>query len=131
MTKKVEGTFEVRVQVEPPQSDVEGVVLGRARVEKHFVGALEGKGEVAMLTVQTPDPKRRAYVALERIEGSLEGKRGSFVTMHQGTSDPDGMALAIAIAPGSGTGELAGITGAMRIRIEGGQHFYELDYALA
>jgi hypothetical protein len=30
----------------------------------------------------------------------------------------------------SGTDELAGLTGAMTIRIEGGKHYYALDYQL-
>lgn len=34
------------------------------------------------------------------------------------------------MVPGSGTGALAGLEGEMRIRIEGRQHFYELDCTL-
>jgi len=34
------------------------------------------------------------------------------------------------VVPDSGTGELAGIAGTMRIRIEERKHFYEFDYEL-
>jgi hypothetical protein len=38
--------------------------------------------------------------------------------------------LAITVVPDSGTGELRGITGTMMIRIQGGKHFYDLDYTI-
>jgi hypothetical protein len=39
--------------------------------------------------------------------------------------------LSIVIVPHSGTGQLAGIRGTMTIRIEAGQHLYDLDYSLS
>jgi hypothetical protein len=39
--------------------------------------------------------------------------------------------LNIIVVPDSGTGELAGLAGTMKIRIEGGKHFYDFDYTLA
>ncbi|MFO0564338.1 MAG: DUF3224 domain-containing protein [Polyangiaceae bacterium] len=40
--------------------------------------------------------------------------------------------MRIEIVPDSGTEELAGISGSMKITIEpGGAHFYDLDYDLA
>lgn len=125
-----EGTFEIAWKAEPPYSEGEGVALARARVDKRFSGALSGSAEVHMLTVQTPDPKVRAYVAVERITGTLDGKRGGFVTLHRGEQSVDETTLRVDIAPGSGTGELVGIAGSMQIRIEGGQHFYAIDYTL-
>jgi hypothetical protein len=128
--KTVTGPFHVTMHAEPPYAERDGVVLARARFDKRFEGALDAMGEVQMLAVTTPDPKARAYVALERITGSLDGGSGSFVVTHVAAMTP-GPSLAIAIVPGTGTGALVGITGAMRIRIEpGGAHFYELDYAL-
>jgi hypothetical protein len=39
--------------------------------------------------------------------------------------------LVIVVVPDSGTGELEGITGKMKIKFaDGGKHFYELDYTL-
>jgi hypothetical protein len=34
------------------------------------------------------------------------------------------------VVPDSGTGELAGLAGTMKIVIEGGKHSYELEYAI-
>jgi hypothetical protein len=36
----------------------------------------------------------------------------------------------VLIVPGSGTGQLAGIQGSVKILIEGKQHSYEIDYTL-
>jgi hypothetical protein len=49
-----------------------------------------------------------------------------FATMTRGTPRLD-----IIVVPDSGTGDLAGLGGTMKIIIaEGGKHFYELDYTL-
>ena len=32
--------------------------------------------------------------------------------------------------PDTGTGDLTGISGSMKIRIEGGKHFYDFEYTL-
>jgi hypothetical protein len=45
--------------------------------------------------------------------------------MHRGAQQ-----LTITVVPDSGTGELAGLTGTMQIRIESGQHSYSFDYTL-
>lgn len=130
-TKTIEGAFDVTMQAEPPYDEHEGVALAHARFDKRFRGPLDAKGEVRMLAVTTPDPRARAYVALERITGTLEGRRGSFCATHQGLVTPSGPSLTVTIVPGTGTGELAGLTGSMRIRVEpGGAHFYALDYRL-
>ena len=44
--------------------------------------------------------------------------------------DQCGTKMQIIVVPGSGTGELKDIAGTFTIKIENGQHFYELDYTL-
>jgi hypothetical protein len=43
---------------------------------------------------------------------------------------PDSQSLTISVAPGSGTGELAGLDGTMNIVIADGEHGYEFSYTL-
>jgi hypothetical protein len=50
--------------------------------------------------------------------------------MHNGAMTPTSMEMRITVAPGTGTGELAGIAGTFRIVIQGKQHFWELEYTL-
>ena len=49
-----------------------------------------------------------------------------FGTMHRGKDH-----LVLEVVPDSGSGELSGISGKMSIKIENGQHLYELDYELS
>jgi len=126
----ISGEFEVTMQAEPPYDTRDGVTLGRASFDKTFRGPLEAKGAVQMLAARSPIPTSAAYVAIERIEGSIEGRKGSFVVTHVGTAEGDANTLAVTVVPDTGTGELAGLRGQMRIRIEDGKHFYELEYSL-
>ena len=128
---RIQGKFEVEIQPEPPFDSVEGVSLGRLRVDKRFSGPLEATSQVHMLAVQTPVEGSGAYVAVERIQGSLEGKRGSFVVIHTGIRTRGEPSLELNIVPDSGSGELKGISGAIEIQIVDGKHFYALEYELS
>ncbi|WP_395726900.1 DUF3224 domain-containing protein, partial [Nakamurella sp.] len=52
-----------------------------------------------------------SYVTLMQVTGTLDGKTGSFVLAGSGTYDGTTAAGESRIVPGSGTGELAGISG--------------------
>jgi hypothetical protein len=107
-----------------------GLTLGRMGLTKTFSGDLEGAGEGQMLTGGAPEAGMHVYVALERVEGVLQGRRGAFLLAHRGVMDPNGQTLTIDIVPGSGTGELAGIAGSLGLRIVDGVHHYDLAYTL-
>ncbi|MDT8909376.1 DUF3224 domain-containing protein [Amycolatopsis sp. PS_44_ISF1] len=47
----------------------------------------------------------------ERFTGTVAGRRGSFVVRHEVAFDPKGIESRFEVVPGSGTGELAGLTG--------------------
>lgn len=124
------GTFEVQMQGEPPFDEIEGVSLGRARFDKTFSGELQASGVVHMLSARTPVASSAGYVALERVTGTLGGRRGTFVLQHNATMKRGTPSLAIAVVPDSGTGELLGLSGSMTILIEQGKHSYTFEYAL-
>ena len=83
-----------------------------------------------MLSVLDREKGSGGYVALERVTGTLDGRKGSFVLQHNATMDRGTPAMTVAVVPDSGTEELKGIAGTMTIRIEGGQHYYDLAYTL-
>lgn len=124
------GTFEVKLA---PQStdDVDGVPLGRMSIDKQYRGDLEGTAKGEMLTALTPNQGSAGYVAIERVTGTLHGRRGSFVLQHNGLMTRGAQSLKIVVVPDSGTGELAGISGEMTIKIEGAKHSYEFEYVLS
>ncbi len=127
----VKGTFEVKMSAEPPYDVVDGVSLSRATFDKRFAGPLDATSKVQMLAARTPVEGSAGYVAIERVTGTLDGKRGTFVLQHTGVMTRGAPSLTVTVVPDSGTGALAGISGRMDIRIVDGQHFYELDYELA
>jgi hypothetical protein len=67
-------------------------------------------------------------VAIEHFTGSVAGKSGSFVLQHFGLMEAGEADLKVVIVPGSGTGELAGVSGTLTIDNEDGNHSYILDY---
>jgi hypothetical protein len=124
------GTFDIKMTTEPPFDADGGVSLGRMRVDKTFGGPLDATSQVHMLAVGTPVAGSAGYVAVERIAGALEGRRGSFVVLHMGSMNRGAPTLSLLIVPDSGTGELRGLSGRMEIQIVDGQHHYQIDYAL-
>jgi hypothetical protein len=115
---------------EPPYHEDPGVAFARARIAKTFRGAIEATSSAEMLSVRGADGGA-GYVALERISGTVHGRRGSFAVVHIGTMTGDEIWAKWPIVPGSGTGGLAGITGEGRIEIApDGAHTFFLDYDL-
>src|SRR5689334_19255531 len=124
------GSFEVTLSSEPPFDSSEGIAFSRMTVDKRFSGPLDAIAKVYMMAAGTPVKGSGAYVAIERITGTLDGKRGSFSVVHAAFMNRGSPSLEITIIPDSGTGELTGIAGKIAIEITGGRHFYSLEYTL-
>lgn len=122
------GTFEVRVTPQP--ADSAGGPFSRVFLDKQYHGDLAGAGAGHMLGYETAVPGSAGYVALERIAGTLSGRRGSFVLQHAGHMAHGAMTMTATVIPDSGTEGLAGIAGKLTISIAGGKHMYELEYTL-
>jgi hypothetical protein len=133
VAKQAEGTFAVNVApVEASHIGHQGD-LDRMTLDKTFAGALTGDSKGEMLIANTQATGSMAYVALERVTGTLDGRAGSFVLMHNGAmmkSDPNAGELHVRVVPGSGTGDLTGLSGTMKIVNESGQHSYVFEYEL-
>jgi hypothetical protein len=127
--REATGEFEVKIQSQAAQQ-APGATLGRSTLEKTFRGGLEGTGTGEMLTAVTDVKGSAAYVAVERVTGVLDGRRGAFALVHKGTMVRGAQSLTVEIVPDSGTGDLAGIAGSLAIEIRGGKHYYTLRYQL-
>lgn len=125
------GTFEVTLT---PQAMDDGggvgATLGRMSIDKQFRGDLDGTSKGEMLTAGTSVEGSAGYVAIERVSGTLHGRRGTFALQHDGIMNRGAPQLTIGVVPDSGTGELAGLSGTMAIDIADGQHFYHFEYSL-
>lgn len=121
------GPFDVKVL---PQDDKLNDGISRMILDKHYHGELEGVSKGQMLAVGSAK-SAGMYVAIETFSGTLNGKAGSFSLYHTGIMTKNGPTLAISIVPESGTGQLEGIAGTMKIEIApGGKHSYDLEYTL-
>lgn len=126
---KVSGNFDVKLAPLSTYADgLAGVNLGRMSIDKTYHGGLKGQSRGEMLNAMTAMQGSAGYVAIEQFEGSLDDKQGSFVLQHFGTIDNGKDRLVLEVVPGSGGGELQGISGEMVITVENGEHFYAFEY---
>jgi hypothetical protein len=104
--------------------------LARFTLDKQYQGDLEATGDGQMLSAGSPSTSA-VYVAIEKVTGSLQGRKGSFVLYHTGIMNRGVPTLTITVAPDSGTGDLTGLSGSLTIQIADGKHSYEFAYSLA
>ena len=132
MTRHARGSFEVKAtpQVDEDSDKPESTGLGRLTLDKQFHGDLEATSKGQMLSAMTDVKGSAGYVAIERVIGKLNGREGSFILQHSATMHAGAQSMSITIVPGSGTGALTGISGALEIIIEGKKHSYVLKYSI-
>jgi len=125
MTHHATGPFEVKLNPLPAYNE-DDKGFGRMSIDKQFHGDLEATSKGEMLAYA-----RLAYVALEKVTGSLKGRTGTFVLQHNATMANGTPTLTITVVPTSGTGQLTGLEGKMNIIIApDGKHSYAFDYTL-
>ena len=83
-----------------------------------------------MLAVQGSVKGSAGYVAIEVVTGSLNGRGGTFALQHSGTMTIGIPQLSVTVIPDSGTGQLTGIAGSLKIVIADGKHSYEFTYSI-
>ena len=126
MSTHATGTFEVKLVPQPAGEDS----LGRMTIDKQFHGDLEATSKGQMLSFGSPVKGSAGYVAMEQVNGKLNGLIGTFVLQHSATMTRGAPELSVTVVPDSGTGELAGLSGKMNIIIADKKHSYEFDYTI-
>jgi len=130
MTQHARGPFDVKLAPLETYNKDADAKLARMSLDKQFHGDLDATSQGEMLSSGSAKDSG-GYVAIERVTGSLGGRRGSFALMHNATMTRGAPYMNIVVVPGSGTGELAGLSGKMTIEIAaGGAHSYDFEYAL-
>ncbi|MCS7479780.1 DUF3224 domain-containing protein [Umezawaea endophytica] len=125
MTTQVKATFTITRWDEAAYETGEPK-LARVDVGKTFTGPLQGTSTAQLLTCASSDGSA-GYVASEQVTGTLDGHTGTFVLQHGATMSPTGPNFFGHVVPGSGTGDLTGLTGTARVEHE----LITLDYDLA
>jgi len=127
MGRIASGSFEVTLQPLPIEL---GAAIGRRSIDKAFSGDLVGTSAGQMLSAMGEVTGSAGYVAVERVTGTLHGRRGSFILQHSSQMSRGVPTQSVLVVPDSGTEELVGLEGRMEILIEAGAHRYVFDYSL-
>lgn len=127
--KRAMGSFEVRLEPLSNADVSHDAYLGRMRLTKKFSGDLTAVARGQMLSASTATQGSAAYVAIDQVTGTLEGRKGSFLLQHAGRVNRGVPSLSIMVVPDSGTDELEGITGTLSVNIVDGRHFYDFLYS--
>lgn len=69
-----------------------------------------------MQAFRTSVPHSAVYVAMERVEGKIDGGSGSFVFIHLGDLTRGAPELKVRVVPDSGTGDLPGPSGGSALK---------------
>ncbi len=112
MTKKLDIKFEIKSWDEKPYREFDdGRKFATANVT--LTGASDGLDADATYesVMYYAANATGTFVGFMQITGTLDGRRGSFVLQGDGTYDGTTARIHSAVVVGSGTGELAGITG--------------------
>ena len=124
------GEFVVNLLPLPVEGQPESSKMGRMSIDKSISGDLVATTRGQMLSAMTDVKGSAGYVAIEKVDGTLKGKKGTFVLQHSGTMNKGSPSLSVTVVPDSGTGDLIGLLGQFRFIIEAGKHSYEFTYEL-
>ena len=132
MKRTANGRFAIKSWDEKPYSEGPDLPrLTRASVTKTFTGDIEGESHVEYLMMYRRDGSA-TFVGLERIDGRIGGRAGTFVLQRTGVFEDGQAKESYSVIPGSGTAELQGLHGEGRSSVgHGMEHPFVLDYDFA
>jgi hypothetical protein len=128
MPQTIRGSFDVKLRPLDLAFTHEMPGLGRMSIDKQFHGDLEASSKGEMLSAMSNVKGSAGYVAIERVTGTLMGKRGTFVLQHSAFMNRGEQSMKISVVPDSGTEELAGLSGDLTIEIIEKKHYYVFTF---
>ncbi|TQJ04903.1 DUF3224 domain-containing protein [Amycolatopsis cihanbeyliensis] len=130
-----ENTFTMRSWDERVVSGEEGEPrFAHAHATFTYTGVIEGSSACDYLMYYAGEGfagDGQTAPGFERIEGSVDGREGSFVVRHTVRYGASGVEGTWTVVPGSGTGELAGLGGSGTIAGASEIMDYTFDYSFS
>ena len=128
MSRHIEARFEVASWDETPfEGGDDATKLTEALVSKRYDGDIKGTSTTKWLMAYAPD-ESALFVGVEHITGTIGGKKGGIVLLHDGEYR-DGVASA-ELRVASGTDELSDVAGTGKFRADpAGSMTLDLDGA--
>ncbi|MFH8348824.1 DUF3224 domain-containing protein [Streptomyces sp. NPDC018045] len=97
------------------------VVTHHDAVPNAFSGGIEAADTTCAYTIVYGTEKTGTFTGMELLDGSVDGRRGTFVVEERGSFSARGSVHCVfEVVPGSATGELAGLRGAGEFTAEPG-----------
>lgn len=128
MSLTASGTFTVDISPRPSDQDTQR--LGQMQIRKTWHGEVEATGWGLMISGGDPGAGNAGYVAMEFVEGRVGELAGGFALQQFGTMSAGKAHQVYEVVPGSGSGDLTGISGTLKLDVEDGTHHYALSYEL-
>lgn len=111
IAKHAKGTFQLTGFDEETYQKLAGKAkLTKARITQDFTGDMQAKGTWESVMCYQPDGTA-LYRGIQRMVGSIDGHRGSFVVVADGTFDGDVARSTWTVVEGLATGGLKGLRG--------------------
>jgi hypothetical protein len=131
MKQNANARFAIKNWDEKPYSEGADLPkLTRASVTKAFTGDIEGEGHVEYLMMYRSDGSA-TFVGLERIDGRIGDRTGSFVLQRTGAFEGGLAKETYSVVPGSATVDLRGLSGDGSSSVgHGMEHPFVLNYEL-
>ncbi len=103
----------------------------RMTFTKTWTGELQGTGRGLMISAGDPGAGNAGYVAVETVDGALDGRSGGLALQQFGALDAGAPHQQYVVVPGSGSGALQGVRGTLVLTVDDdGTHRYDLEYTL-
>jgi hypothetical protein len=110
MTTRAKAVATVASWEENAYDEAEGIPkTSKASIKYTYDGDLSGESAAELLMVYVGEEAE--YVGLERVTATIDGRKGTFVISAVGGFKGGVASSSWNIVPGSGTGELAGLSG--------------------
>lgn len=120
--------FSVTSWDEHPLDGIDGDWVGAVRMNKTFFAGLVGTS-TAVFASSGPVEGHRAYLAIERINGSTDDGHTGSVTVHHGGLESDPSTWFGHVVPHSGTGDFAEWRGSARIEHDDEGAYFVFEFA--
>jgi hypothetical protein len=132
MTTQGHATFSLKSWDEKPYLEMDnGAKLTRSHVAFTYDGDIKGESKLEYLMSYNEDGSGTA-IGLERIEGSVGDKKGTFIIQHSGTFTKVGEMVTVngtwSLVPGSGTGDLKTLQINGKRELEGQKEKYPFTF---
>ena len=129
MTNSIRATFKSSRWDETPVEGDDPIKLSRVSSSQTYTGDIAGDSTLEYVMAYGEDGDA-SFVGLERIVGTVDGRRGSFALRHEGTYSGGQARIRLSVVEGAGTGDLAGLAGSGSFEAAHAEQ-YELELGLS